>query len=227
MSATRGVFARLRSTRPAALAGALLAAAALVAGVPWLLHLRSRVTTDDAFVEGTLSFLAAEVPGRVLEVAVAEHQRVRAGDVLVRLDPADYEARLAKARADLDAARNGMRAALASAGSAEAERRATEVELWRAERELERVSTLVESNAASRQRLEQAREIRARDRDPLGRGRRLHLAAQRIARRAQALEVARLARPEDRVSRRPCHPRRDPRRALRAPPRWPPPARSR
>jgi len=160
MSGPRGALARLRSARPAAVAGALLVAAGLAAGVPWLLHLRSRVSTDDAFVEGTLSFLAAEVPGRVLEVAIAEHQRVHAGDVLVRLDPADFEARVAKARADLDAARNGMRAALASAGSAEAERRATEVELWRAERELERVSTLVEGNAASRQRLEQARAAR-------------------------------------------------------------------
>jgi membrane fusion protein (multidrug efflux system) len=150
----------VRAIRPAVLAAALLVALAAGLGVYRLVQLRSFVSTDDAFVEGTMSYLAAEVPGRVIEVAVDQHQTVRAGDLLVRLDPADYEARVARARADLAAAHNSMRAARASADSAQAERRATDVELWRAERELARVATLFEGNAASRQRLDQARAAR-------------------------------------------------------------------
>jgi membrane fusion protein (multidrug efflux system) len=160
MSAASRFLARLRGVPPPALAAAALAAALVVVAAGWLLQRGARVSTDDAFVEGQMSFLAAEVAGRVLEVAVSEHQRVRTGDVLVRLDPADYEARVARARADLDAARNGMRAAEASSGSARAERRAAEVELRQAEQELARVSALFASGAASEQRLEQARAAR-------------------------------------------------------------------
>jgi len=159
MSAARGPLARARALRPAPVGAALALAAAAAWGL-YAVFGGGWVSTDDAFVEGTMSFLAAEIPGRVQEVAVDQHQAVRAGDLLVRLDPADYEARVARARANLAEAHNRMRAAQASAGSAEAERRATEVELWRAERELERVSTLVQSNAASRQRLEQASAAR-------------------------------------------------------------------
>jgi membrane fusion protein (multidrug efflux system) len=160
MPVASGLFARIRGTRPTVLASALLALVAVAFGLAHLVQLRSRISTDDAFVEGTMSFLAAEVSGRVLEVAVAEHQHVRAGDVLVRLDPADSEAKVAKARADLDAAHNQMAATRASAASAEAERRATEVELWRADRELERVSQLVQGNVASKQRLDEAKAAR-------------------------------------------------------------------
>jgi membrane fusion protein (multidrug efflux system) len=139
---------------------ALLALVGVALGGRAVLGLRGWVSTDDAFVEGTMAYLSAEVAGRVERVAVDQHQTVRAGDLLVRLDPADAEARLARARANLTAARNRMRAARAAAGSAEAERRATEVELWRAGRELERVTTLFEGDAASQQRLEQARAAR-------------------------------------------------------------------
>jgi membrane fusion protein (multidrug efflux system) len=160
MPDARTLVAHVRAARPAAVAAALLAAAVLVGGGYWLVERRGWVTTDDAFVEGAMSYLAAEVPGRVLLVAVDQHQAVHAGDLLLRLDPADYEARAAKARADVAAARNGMRAAEASAGSAQAERKAAEAELWRAEQELGRITTLFENDAASRRQLEQARSAR-------------------------------------------------------------------
>jgi membrane fusion protein (multidrug efflux system) len=159
MPAPSGILDRLRALRPASL-GALLAIGAAAVWALFAVFGGGWVSTDDAFVEGTMTFLAAEIPGRVQEVAVDQHQSVRAGELLVRLDPADYEARVARARADLADANNRMRAAQASAGSAEAERRATDVELWRADRELERVTTLFQSNAASRQRLDQAKAAR-------------------------------------------------------------------
>jgi membrane fusion protein, multidrug efflux system len=160
MARPDGLLARLRSTRPAVWVAGVALAFGLVFGVRFLLHLRGWVSTDDAFVEGTMSYLAAEVSGRVAEVPVDEHQVVHAGDLLVRLDPADYEARVEKARADLSAAKNRMRGAEASAASATAERKATEAELWRAERELDRISTLVRGDAASRQHLDEARAER-------------------------------------------------------------------
>ena len=112
--------------------------------------------TDDAFVEGTMSFLAPQVPGRVLEVTVEQHARVAKGDLLVRLDPADFEARVARARAELQAAKNRMLEARAAAASAEAESKAAGIEAWRAGRELERVRSLFEAGASSRQQLDAA-----------------------------------------------------------------------
>ncbi len=129
---------------------------AVFAVVYWYVELRHIESTDDAFVESTLLLLSARVNGNVIEVPVESHQRVRAGDVLVRLDPRDSEVRVNRARADLDAARNSMHAARASAAAAEAERRAASVELDRADKEAQRVQSLVESGAASEKVLETA-----------------------------------------------------------------------
>jgi membrane fusion protein, multidrug efflux system len=122
--------------------------------------LRGRETTDDAFVEGTLSYLAPEIAGRVVAILVDEHQEVKAGDVIVRIDPADTEARVERARADLAAARNGMVSSEASAASSDAQQKAAEAEVWRTTRELERVQSLVDRGASSNRQLDAARAAR-------------------------------------------------------------------
>ena len=114
-------------------------------------------STDDAFVDGTLSPIAARVAGQVLEVPVREHEPVRAAQLLVRLDPADAEARMASARAELAAAHNRMHGAEAAAASAEAEGKAARVERWRTQRELARVEVLAKEGTASPQDLDGAR----------------------------------------------------------------------
>ncbi len=117
-------------------------------------------TTDDAFVEGHVALVGAEVPGRVVEVAVGDNDVVHEGQVLVRLDGADFEARVAKARADLDAAVNRERAAHAAAESAEADGRAAETELRRASQDVERVQSLFTGGVSSRQQLDDAQARR-------------------------------------------------------------------
>lgn len=136
----------------------LVAIALLMAagGYRWLSTLGLE-TTDDAFVEGTLSYLASEIQGRVLEVAIREHETVRAGQVLLRLDPEAAHIEVARATADLAAAHNRMTSAEAAAAAADAEGKAATVESWRTGRELERVESLVRSGAASDQQLDTAR----------------------------------------------------------------------
>lgn len=146
------------SARPLLLGAVALAA--LAAGVVWLLGLRGIETTDDAFVEGHLVFLSPRVGGHVVEVLVDEHQHVEAGQVLVRLDPADFEARVARARADLDAARNRIAQASAAADAAGAQAAAADVRLRHAERELGRVRGLLGAGAASRTALDAAQAQR-------------------------------------------------------------------
>jgi membrane fusion protein (multidrug efflux system) len=69
------------------------------------------VTTDDAYVEGPIAPVSAKVAGQVVEVRVRDNQPVRAGDVLARIDPRDYQARLEQAQAAVAIARSRHRAA--------------------------------------------------------------------------------------------------------------------
>ncbi|HEY4241471.1 MAG TPA: HlyD family secretion protein [Kofleriaceae bacterium] len=97
----------------------LIAALAVIAATGWggwhWLH-RGQESTDDAFVEGRVATVSARVSGQVKRVLVADNQLVAAGDVLVEIDPDEFEARVAAAKADVGAAQasaDNARAALA------------------------------------------------------------------------------------------------------------------
>ncbi|MGH7384666.1 MAG: HlyD family efflux transporter periplasmic adaptor subunit [Candidatus Rokuibacteriota bacterium] len=57
------------------------------------------VSTDDAYVEGSVVVISAKVSGHVAEVSVDDNRPVKAGDLLLRIDPRDYVARRDQARA--------------------------------------------------------------------------------------------------------------------------------
>jgi membrane fusion protein (multidrug efflux system) len=82
-------------------------AVCLVVGGYALFHLLAagRENTDDAQVGTDMVPIAARVGGLVLEVPVNDHAAVKTGDLIARLDPADYEAKVLQADADLRAAR--------------------------------------------------------------------------------------------------------------------------
>ena len=81
------------------LLGMLLVAVA--AGTWAYFHFRDRVSSDDAQVDAHITAIAPKIPGNVLAVLVLDNQPVKAGDVLVRIDPRDYQARVDIARAAL------------------------------------------------------------------------------------------------------------------------------
>ncbi len=58
-------------------------------------------TTDDAQIDGHINAVSGRITGNVIEVLAEDEQVVKAGDVLVRIDPRDYEVAVAKAEADL------------------------------------------------------------------------------------------------------------------------------
>ncbi|HWD18195.1 MAG TPA: HlyD family secretion protein [Verrucomicrobiae bacterium] len=72
---------------------------AVVVGVLWWRHSREYVTTDDAYIDIQSQFVSPQVPGRVARVLVNDNQDVNVGDVLLEIDPSDYEARLEQAKA--------------------------------------------------------------------------------------------------------------------------------
>ena len=86
---------------------------AAIAGTWLYFHYRDRVSTDNAQVDGHIMPVAAKVSGNVLDVLVNDNQFVKAGQVLVRIDPRDYQARVDQARATVALAQGQSRAASA------------------------------------------------------------------------------------------------------------------
>ena len=83
--------------------------------VIWLRITAGRESTDDAQVDAPVTPVSARVGGTVVRVPVKDNQRVNTGDVLVELDPRDYQVAVDKARAELadaeasaDAARSNV-----------------------------------------------------------------------------------------------------------------------
>jgi membrane fusion protein (multidrug efflux system) len=74
-------------------------------------HFSPRESTDDAQVTGHVSPVAARVGGAITAIHINDNQLVKEGDVLVEIDPHDYELAVSKAKADLAAAEAAAKAA--------------------------------------------------------------------------------------------------------------------
>ena len=85
--------------RSAKLAGIGLSVIAAVAGGMYYLHSQHYESTDDAFIQGDVIQVSPRVAGQVLWVHVQDNQHVNAGDLIAEIDPRDYQARAAEARA--------------------------------------------------------------------------------------------------------------------------------
>lgn len=92
------------------LLAAVMLAVAIVAFFVWH-HYSVRESTDDAQLDAHIVPVNARVAGTVLRIMVEDNQSVKAGDVLVELDPKDYQIALQRAQADLaDAEANAIAA---------------------------------------------------------------------------------------------------------------------
>jgi membrane fusion protein (multidrug efflux system) len=86
-------------------------AVVLAAIVGLFLYYRNRESTDDAQVDGHITPMASKVYGRVAQVLVDDNQAVKTGQVLVKIDPRDYQAALDQAKAALALAEGEARSA--------------------------------------------------------------------------------------------------------------------
>lgn len=89
----------------------LLGAVLIVALAGLFLYYHNRESTDDAQIDGHITPIAAKVYGRVAEVLVKDNQSVKAGQLLVKIDPRDYQAALDQAEAALELAEGEARSA--------------------------------------------------------------------------------------------------------------------
>ncbi len=91
--------------------GVVVALAALAYGGWAWYHAVHYVSTDDAYVDGTISPVSAKVAGHVAELLVRDNQPVRQGDLLLRVDPRDFQAKAAQTRAAVATAEANLRGA--------------------------------------------------------------------------------------------------------------------
>jgi membrane fusion protein (multidrug efflux system) len=102
-------------------AGVLVLAAALWLGIPWIRMTLNTVSTDDAYVNGHVTFVAARVRGQVSRVLVDDNYRVHKGDLLVELDREPFQIAVAIKKAAADTATAELRVATARARGIEAD----------------------------------------------------------------------------------------------------------
>ncbi|WP_249148002.1 HlyD family secretion protein [Bradyrhizobium sp. AUGA SZCCT0177] len=117
--------------------------------------------TDNAYVRTEMTRLASRVAGMVRTVAVRDFQRVKAGDLLAEIDPADYAVQVAQAEAAVAAARTAhdnlnnqialQRATISQAESQQASAVAYEIQ---ARQERERQEKLAQSGFSTQQKIE-------------------------------------------------------------------------
>ncbi len=159
-------------------------------------------STDDAYVAGDVTPVASRIPGTLLEVLVTDQQRVRAGEVVARLDPRDIDAAVAREEANLAKARAAVALQRARIAGAEAQVDAAQAQAELAHADLERFTALNERGSTERRSYDQA-VAAARVADAQLAAARKALAAARtalaveeknVAKAQAALETARLQR---------------------------------
>jgi membrane fusion protein (multidrug efflux system) len=104
-----------------AVLGVLVLAVALWFGIPWIRLALTTVSTDDAFVNSHVTFVAARVRGQVSRVLVDDNNRVHKGDLLAQLDKEPFEDAVAVKKAAVDSAQADLRAARAQVRGIEAQ----------------------------------------------------------------------------------------------------------
>lgn len=139
----------------------ILAAILVIAGLAWLAYYllvaRWHESTDDAYVQGDIVSITPQTAGTVVAIHAEDGMRVKAGQVLVQLDPNDAEVAYAQAVANLASTVRQVRGLYSSVDAAQAEIAARQVAVAQARADVERRSGLVASGAVSAEELAHAR----------------------------------------------------------------------
>jgi membrane fusion protein (multidrug efflux system) len=130
------------------LLGAVVVAAA-VYGIPWIRFLFATVSTDDAYVNGHVTFVAPRVRGQVARVLVDDNNRVHKGDLLVELDKEPFRDAVAVKKAAVDTAQADLRAARATVRGIEAQAMSRRWQLQQAVENVENQIALLHARVAA------------------------------------------------------------------------------
>jgi len=133
----------------------------LVAGLwalYWFFVLSLREQTDDSYVNGNKVVISAQIPGTVVAVLAEDTQLVKAGQVLVRLDPIDAQTALSRAGSTLAQTVRQVRQQKSNADQYDSLITTRRLELARAEADLARRKPLLAAQAIAGEELHHAEE---------------------------------------------------------------------
>lgn len=138
----------------------VLAVALIVAGIVPALHFYrnfvSHVSTDDAYVDGTVALVSSRVSGTVIDVYVEDNWSVKQGQLLLKLDPRDFQVRVAQAQAQLERARQSVDEMYSGVDAASAGVHLADSQLGQAQIDYDRAKTLKDQGVASLESYDQA-----------------------------------------------------------------------
>ncbi|WP_299718887.1 HlyD family secretion protein [Caballeronia sp.] len=90
----------------------------ILGGLIWWFATRNQVSTDDAYTDGDAVTIAPKVSGYVVVMNLGDNKFVHKGDLLIKIDPRDYQAQLDQANAQLGQAQAQLNAAQVQLGIA-------------------------------------------------------------------------------------------------------------
>jgi membrane fusion protein, multidrug efflux system len=94
--------------------------AGIFPAIRYYAYFSTHVSTDDAYIDGTVALVSTRVAGTVSAVYVEDNWTVKRGDLLVTLDPSDFQVRVDQAQAQLARAKQTVDEMFAQVKAAEA-----------------------------------------------------------------------------------------------------------
>ena len=157
--------------RPVVVVGTLVLFGLLFLGLGYLAESLTHESSDDAFLDADVVSISPRVPGQVTKVSVKSNQAVKAGDLLVEIDPRDLAVQLDQKRATVESARANVAlskavvelsrtqvaSAEATAKQSAAEAEASQATAEKAKADLKRAEELIRNHTISAQEFDAAK----------------------------------------------------------------------
>ena len=135
---------------------AVLLLAAIPPAIRYYRYFNSHVSTDDAYVDGSVGLISSRINGTVIKLFVEDNWRVKAGDTLLELDPSDYQVQVDEAQAQLGRARQTVDQLYAQVEAARSGVRLAESQLKQARIDFNRAKQLKAQGVVSAEYYDQA-----------------------------------------------------------------------
>ncbi len=143
-----------RITKRVALVALLILTLGSVAPFAWN-YLQSYESTDDAQIDGHIDPLSSRINGTVIRVHAENNDRVKAGELLVEIDPRDFEVAVAQAKARLELAIAQVASAKQDYAASLANVRQDDADNFRAQRDAHRFALLLDQQVVAQNEYDQ------------------------------------------------------------------------
>ena len=130
--------------------------AAMLPAYHYYQYIETHVTTDDAYVDGTVALVSSRVNGTITNVYIEDNWTVKEGELLLTLDPRDFDVRVEQAQAQLDRAKQTIDELYSQVGAAKSGVSLAGSQLKQARIDFNRAKSLKDQGVVSSAQYDQA-----------------------------------------------------------------------